>query len=83
VRTTLSIHDEVLAAAKEAAKRRGTTLGELVEEALRRALAEPLPSDPLRLPVFRGGSGPRAGIPLRSNRALLEYLEQPDSDTIP
>lgn len=43
MRTTLDIDDEVLAAAKELARRRGTTAGRVVSELLRRALttAEP------------------------------------------
>ena len=38
MRTTLDIDDEVLAAAKELARRRGTTAGRVVSELLRRAL---------------------------------------------
>lgn len=41
MRTTLDIDDEVLAAAKELARRRGTTAGRVVSELLRRALTEP------------------------------------------
>ncbi|MFU8832723.1 MAG: CopG family transcriptional regulator [Wenzhouxiangella sp.] len=40
MRTTLDIDDEVLAAAKELARRRGTTAGRVVSELLRRALTE-------------------------------------------
>lgn len=38
MRTTLDIDDEVLAAAKELARRRGTTAGRVVSDLLRRAL---------------------------------------------
>lgn len=78
MRTTLSIDDQLLAAAKEAARRRGATLGEVVEEALRRALAEPVAANTPALPVYRGGTGPQPGVPLRSNRALYEFLDSPE-----
>ncbi|MDT8450649.1 MAG: hypothetical protein RQ847_10820 [Wenzhouxiangellaceae bacterium] len=38
MRTTLDIDDEVLAAAKELARRQGTTAGRVVSDLLRRAL---------------------------------------------
>jgi Ribbon-helix-helix protein, copG family len=81
MRTTVSIDDYLLAAAKEAARRRGTTLGELVEDALRRALAEPVASLGPAVPIFRDGKGLRPGVPFRSNRDLTEFLErqQPDA----
>ena len=76
MRTTLSIDDHLLAAAKEAARRQGATLGELVEDALRRALAEPMATRVPTVPTFRGGKGLRPGVPFRSNRELMEYLER-------
>lgn len=77
MRTTVSISDELLAAARDRARERGQTLGEVVEAALRRELsdAEPRGERPV-VPVFRGGSGPRPGIDLTSNRALLEALDE-------
>jgi hypothetical protein len=75
MRTTVAINDQLLSAAKAAARRRGYTLGRLVEEALRRELAEPGTDRPPEVPVFRGGTGPRPGLDLRSNRALIELLE--------
>jgi hypothetical protein len=74
MRTTVSIDEEVLAAAKVVAGRRGSTLGRLIEDALRRELAVPTAAGPL-LPVFRGGTGPRPGVDLRSNRALDEAVD--------
>jgi hypothetical protein len=44
MRTTLDIDHEVLAAAKELAKRAGKTTGEVVSELLRRALTEGPPA---------------------------------------
>jgi hypothetical protein len=77
MRTTVSISDDLLAAARHRARERGQTLGEVVEAALRRELsdAEPRGERP-DVPVFRGGSGPRPGIDLTSNRALLEALDE-------
>jgi len=41
MRTTLDIDEDLLAAAKELARRRGTTAGRVVSELLRRALTAP------------------------------------------
>lgn len=76
MRTTLSIDDGLLAAARDCARRQGRTLGEFVEASLRRQLAagdggEDRPD----VPVFTSGSGPRPGLDLTSNRALHEALD--------
>lgn len=77
MRTTVSISDELLAAAKRRAHERGQTLGEVVDAALRRELSRPdLPVQRTAVPVFRGGTGPRPGIDLSSNRALQEALDE-------
>jgi hypothetical protein len=77
MRTTLSISDELLAAAKRRARERGQTLGQFVDTALQRELNEThAPRDAPAVPVFRGGTGPRPGIDLTSNRALLETLDE-------
>jgi hypothetical protein len=77
MRTTISISDELLAAAKQRAREHGQTLGQFVDAALQRELNEP---DARReappVPVFRDGTGPRPGIDLTSNRALLEALDE-------
>ncbi len=77
MRTTLSISDELLTAAKLRARERGQTLGELVNGALQRELSDARPPDRAApsVPVFRGGTGPRPGVDLSSNRALLEALD--------
>jgi hypothetical protein len=76
MRTTLSVDDHLLAAAKQRARARGQTLGQVVEDALRRELAEPSKAGPaIDIPVFRGGSGPQPGLDLRSSRALAEVLD--------
>jgi hypothetical protein len=77
VRTTVSISDELLTAAKRRARERGQTLGQFVDAALQRELNEsPAPGQAPAVPVFRGGTGPRTGIDLRSNQALLEALDE-------
>ncbi|MGB2711496.1 MAG: CopG family transcriptional regulator [Conexibacter sp.] len=77
MRTTLSISDELLAAAKRRARERGQTLGDVVDAALQRELNDAGPAQTAPpVPVFRGGSGPRPGIDLSSNRALLEALDE-------
>lgn len=78
VRTTVSIDDELLAAARRLARQRGETLGQVVDAALRRELAGGADDTgpPVPIPVFTGGTGPRPGIDLDSNRALLEVLDE-------
>lgn len=77
MRTTLSISDEILLASKRRAHERGITLGQFVDEALQRELNEPpITADAPAIPVFTGGTGPRPGIDLSSNRALLDALDE-------
>jgi hypothetical protein len=77
MRTTISIHDELLESAKLRARARGKTLGQLVEDALRRELAvNDEPAGRPAVPVFRGGTGPRPGLDLTSNRAIYEFLDE-------
>lgn len=75
MRTTVSVDDHLLIAAKRRAQERGQTLGQVVEEALRRELAAPPAADPPAIPVFRGG-GLRPGVDLTSNRALRERMDE-------
>ena len=77
MRTTVSISDELLAAAKRRARERGQTLGEVVDAALRRELSQTIaPGERPAVPVFRGGTGPRPGVDLTSNRGLHEALDE-------
>ena len=72
MRTTITIDDDLLELAKRRARKRGTTLGRVVEDALRAALfeqrAEPAP--PFKLITFHG-DGPREGVDLDRTSALL------------
>ena len=77
MRTTVNVHDGLLETAKRRAQERGTTLGDLVEEALRRYLVaadDPLPAGP-PLPVFRGRGGLRPGIDPTSNASLYDAMD--------
>lgn len=77
MRTTVRIADELLASAKLRAKERGKTLGELVEDGLRRELAVNYElADRPPVPIFRGGTGPAPGLDLTSNRAIYEFLDE-------
>ncbi|MGL5858860.1 MAG: antitoxin [Angustibacter sp.] len=76
MRTTMAIDDEVLTAAKRRAREQGSSLGQVVEVALRRYLCStPEPSDPPTIPVLTGGRGVRPGVDLSSNRAIHELLD--------
>ncbi len=77
MRTTVAIDDRLLEAAKQAARRRGTTLGAVVEDALRRELAERVAAQPgPPVPTFRDGTGLRPGVDAGSARALLQTLDE-------
>ena len=77
MRTTVTISDELLKAARSRARATGQSLGSLLEAALRRELATRA-SEGVRpeVPVFRGGTGPRPGVDLTSNRSLHEALDE-------
>lgn len=81
MRTTVSIDDRLLAAAKARAQRTGQTLGEVVEESLRLNLAATPASSAPALPTFTRGTGLRAGVDPASNRALFDALDDADDLT--
>jgi hypothetical protein len=77
MRITVSISAELLDAAKRRAREHGRTLGEVIDAALRRELAVPSQrAERPRVPVFRGGTGPRPGLDLTPNRLLFEALDE-------
>lgn len=76
MRTTVAIDDHLLARAKDRARERGTTLGRVIEDALRTELSRHASEDPPAIPVFRGGGGLRPGVDLSSNRAIQELLDE-------
>lgn len=73
MKTTLNIDDSVMARLKREAARRGCTMSELVESALRLLLTAKEPPRPMpSLPVFKSG-GPLVDIADRD--ALYEAME--------
>ncbi|MGC4117480.1 MAG: hypothetical protein QM765_23560 [Myxococcales bacterium] len=72
MRTTINIDEALLELAKQQARARRVSLGQVVEDALRAALvarkAETVP--PFELVTFRG-DGPREGIDLDRTSELL------------
>lgn len=77
MRTTIAIEDHLLKQAKNTARRRGVSLGRFVEEAIQRELGRGrVSSRRPPIPVFNGGTGPRPGFDVTSNRGLLEALDE-------
>ncbi|WP_446830837.1 type II toxin-antitoxin system VapB family antitoxin [Candidatus Foliamicus sp.] len=63
MKTTLDIHDELLARAKRRARVQGRSLRALVEDGLRLVLGAPRPRRPYSMPDLREGD-PLASDPL-------------------
>jgi len=76
VRTTVNVNEELLLAAKRRARERGVSLGDVIDDALRRELVDRPVEPAAPLPVFRGRLGVRPGVDLTSNRAMYELLDQ-------
>jgi hypothetical protein len=77
MRTTISIHDELLESAKRRARERGVTLGAIVEDALRRELSlNEKPAERIPVPAYDGKTGSFAHVNLNSNRELQEFLDE-------
>jgi hypothetical protein len=77
MRTTLTIQDDLLCKAKQAALARHCSLRGLVEDALRAALSSPRRTSktkPFRLDTFRG-TGVRPGVDLDHTSSLLDIME--------
>lgn len=77
VRTTVRIDDALYRKVKAEAARSGRTIGELIEDALRAALAQSrrTPADVRPLPVHPGG-GVMPGVDLTSNAALRDVMDE-------
>jgi hypothetical protein len=76
MRTTVSIESALLERAKTRARQRGQTLGQYVEDAVRRDLVsvDRVVIAPA-LPTFTRGTGMRSSIDPSSNRALYDALD--------
>lgn len=75
MRTTINVNEELLLAAKQRARERGVSLGAVIDDALRRELAERSLEPAPALPVFHG-TGVMPGVDLTSNRAIYELLDE-------
>lgn len=76
MRTTLKLDDGLVADAKVVAARRGRTLSQFIEDALRQALA---PRDAERHPPVTVPTSPGAALPgvnLDDSAALLELMDE-------
>ena len=76
-RTTVRLPDALLAAAQQRARETGRTFTDLLADALRNELRDPLHTaarvcEPL--PTY-GGRGLRAGVDLSDNSALYDVME--------
>ena len=79
MRTTISLDDQLLKRAKKAAADRGVSFAQLVEEAVRDALAKkPAAARAWSLPPPTGGDGPAPGVDLTSNDSIWAALERDD-----
>jgi hypothetical protein len=77
MKTTLDIDDELLVKAKAVSARERKSLTALIEEGLRLRLRRPGPRKRLRshtLAIHRGQGGLAQGVDPRSNRSLLDAL---------
>jgi hypothetical protein len=79
MRTTVRLDDALLADAKAAAARSGRTLTQVIEDALREALARRESTGasgaPVALPTF-AGKGLQPGVDLDSTASLLELMDE-------
>jgi hypothetical protein len=73
MRTTLDVADDVLAAAKERARREHRTVGEVVSDLLRQALTAPSPSTAVREPKAVYGLKP---FPRRGAVVTNQVIDQ-------
>ena len=79
MKTTLDIHDDLLAKAKALAAKERTTLTKMVEEGLALRLRRPkapLPGTFKDLPVSTRQGGLREGIDGTSNQSLLDAADE-------
>lgn len=78
MRTTITIDDALLAEAKVIAARSGRTLGAVIEDALRVAIAQRRAATKgprVPLPTYSGGRL-QPGVNLDSNSDLLDLMEE-------
>jgi plasmid stability protein len=75
MRTTLQLDDELVVQAKIRAARSGRTLSQVIEDALRQALATRAEPARPRVLVPTNPGRPRAGVNLDDNAGLLDLMD--------
>ena len=75
VRTTLQLDDGLVMQAKISAARTGRTLSQVIEDALRQALASRAESAKERMSVPTSPGRPLPGVNLDDNAALLDLMD--------
>lgn len=81
MRTTVNIDDQLLAEAKLIAARTHRSIGSVLEDALRKLIADHAPASGERyvLPDYGlGRAGLRAGVDLEDKELMAELLDEPD-----
>lgn len=82
MRTTIRIDDELYREVKAQAARAGRTVGELIEDAVRRSVSSTgpaAPAPPLPPLTVYGGSGVLPGVDLTSNASLREVMDREEA----
>jgi hypothetical protein len=83
MRTTIRLDDALLREAKRVASETDRTLAQVVEDALREAIARrraAVHREPVELPTFKG-QGLLPGVDLDDSAGLLELMEGPGAST--
>ena len=78
MRTTVDLPDDLMKRAKIAAVRRGSTLRDLIAEALRRLLGDQASAARKRMTEAPVKLPPGHRIPVRSNSEIAQMFEQDD-----
>jgi hypothetical protein len=78
---SVRLDDSLMERAQEEARRRGVTLGYLIEQGLRHVLCQPVShaaSSAVVLPECHAGGGVLPGVDLNDSANLLEWMESRD-----
>lgn len=73
-RTTINLDEAVYRRVKVLAEKRGKSLARMIEELLRRSLADTKAAPPAALPLHRH-NGPRAGVNIADRDHLYDLME--------
>ena len=78
MRTTIRLDETLLRRAKAAAAERGTSLNDLIADAVRAALSprSASPQSSVELPTFKG-RGLQPGVDLDDTSALIDLMDEP------